>query len=202
MTRMSAEESLGRAEELLARLEAARARLETTEDPDLAIEVLQELAELAKQIEAELHRARRAAEAGCRERLTRYARSSRRISTSSRSTPELGSLGEPMRHCARRQARPAGALPRGGRGGRRDVDAVLPAAAAVELVHSFSLVHDDLPALDDDAERRGRPSVWAAYGEATAILAGDALVAEAFRLALSYPTPGGRARARRRDARR
>ena len=50
-----------------------------------------------------------------------------------------------------------------------------PAAAAVELVHSFSLVHDDLPALDDDRERRGAPSVWAHYGEATAILAGDAL---------------------------
>jgi len=64
----------------------------------------------------------------------------------------------------------------------------LPAAAALELVHSFSLVHDDLPALDDDRERRGAPSVWAQYGEATAILAGDALLAEAFRLALSYPT--------------
>ena len=65
---------------------------------------------------------------------------------------------------------------------------LLPAAAAVELVHSFSLVHDDLPALDDDSERRGAPSVWAQYGEATAILAGDALLAEAMRLALSYPT--------------
>ena len=60
---MSAEESLGRAEELLARLEAPRARLKTTEDPDLVIEVVQELAELAKQIEGELHRARLAAEA-------------------------------------------------------------------------------------------------------------------------------------------
>ena len=56
-------------------------------------------------------------------------------------------------------------------------------------MHSFSLVHDDLPALDDDRERRGVPSVWAHYGEATAILAGDALLAEAIRLALSYPTP-------------
>src|SRR5256886_3321804 len=65
----------------------------------------------------------------------------------------------------------------------------LPAAASLELVHAFSLVHDDLPALDDDAERRGRASVWAEYGEATAVLAGDALLAEAFRLALSYPTP-------------
>jgi geranylgeranyl diphosphate synthase type II len=65
----------------------------------------------------------------------------------------------------------------------------LPAAAAVELVHNFSLVHDDLPALDNDAVRRGNPSVWAQHGEAIAILAGDALLSEAFRLALSYPTP-------------
>jgi geranylgeranyl diphosphate synthase type II len=66
---------------------------------------------------------------------------------------------------------------------------ILPAAAAIELVHNFSLVHDDLPALDDDEERRGRPSVWAAYGEGAAVLAGDALLAEAFRLACAYPTP-------------
>ncbi len=70
-----------------------------------------------------------------------------------------------------------------------EAEQLLPAAAAVELVHSFSLVHDDLPALDNDTERRGRPTVWAAYGEATAILAGDALLGEALRLALSYPTP-------------
>src|SRR5438309_1178335 len=68
-------------------------------------------------------------------------------------------------------------------------DAALPAAASLELVHAFSLVHDDLPALDNDAERRGRPSTWAQYGEAVAVLAGDALLAEAFRLALSYPSP-------------
>jgi|RhiMetdeSRZDD1v2_1073273.scaffolds.fasta_scaffold1870548_2 hypothetical protein len=59
---MSADESLDKAEDLLARLESARARLEATEDPDLAIEILQELAELAKEVEAELQRARRAAE--------------------------------------------------------------------------------------------------------------------------------------------
>ncbi len=67
-------------------------------------------------------------------------------------------------------------------------DRVLPAAAAIELVHNFSLVHDDLPPLDGDEERRGRPSVWAAYGEGTAVLAGDGLLAEAFRLACSYQT--------------
>jgi geranylgeranyl pyrophosphate synthase len=70
-----------------------------------------------------------------------------------------------------------------------DAETALPAAAALELVHAFSLVHDDLPALDNDDERRGRPSVWAQYGEAVAVLAGDALLAEAFRLALSYPFP-------------
>ena len=55
-------------------------------------------------------------------------------------------------------------------------------------MHTFSLVHDDLPALDNDDERRGRRASWAQFGEADAILAGDALLAEAFRLALSYPT--------------
>ena len=72
-------------------------------------------------------------------------------------------------------------------GGR--LDDALPAAVAVELVHTFSLVHDDLPAMDDDAERRGRPSAHVVYGEGVALLAGDALLVEAFRLALSYDNP-------------
>ena len=59
---------------------------------------------------------------------------------------------------------------------------VLPAACAVELMHTYSLVHDDLPAMDDDRERRGRPTVHVKWDEATAILAGDALLTEAFRL--------------------
>ena len=70
-----------------------------------------------------------------------------------------------------------------------DPEAALPAAAALELVHNFSLVNDDLPALDDDSVRRGRASTWAEFGEAVGILAGDALLAEAIRLALTYPTP-------------
>ena len=65
----------------------------------------------------------------------------------------------------------------------REPEELLPAACAVELVHSFSLVHDDLPALDDDDTRRGRPSTWAQFGEGVAVLAGDALLVEAFRLA-------------------
>jgi len=59
---VSAEESLNKAEDLLARLEAARVRLDETQDPDQAIEILQELADLAKEVEAELQRAKRAAE--------------------------------------------------------------------------------------------------------------------------------------------
>src|SRR5262249_15131105 len=99
--------------------------------------------------------------------------------------PELGTLEEPVRYSlGGKRGRPVLGLAAGGAAGG-ELDALLPAAASVELVHSFSLVHDDLPALDADEERRGQPSVWAAYGEATAILAGDALVAEAFRLALN-----------------
>jgi geranylgeranyl diphosphate synthase type II len=61
----------------------------------------------------------------------------------------------------------------------------LEAAVALELVHTFSLVHDDLPAMDDDDERRGRPSAHRAFGEGVALLAGDALLAEAQRRALA-----------------
>ena len=64
----------------------------------------------------------------------------------------------------------------------RDPSPALPAACAVELVHTFSLIHDDLPALDDDDLRRGRPTNHKVFGEATAILAGDALHALAFRV--------------------
>ena len=70
-----------------------------------------------------------------------------------------------------------------------DPELALPAGCALELVHTFSLVHDDLPSLDNDEERRGQPSTWKQYGEAVGILAGDALLAEAFRLATSYDTP-------------
>ncbi len=69
------------------------------------------------------------------------------------------------------------------------IEDALPAAAAVELVHTFSLVHDDLPAMDDDDERRGRPSAHVAFGEGVALLGGDALLAEALRLALTYESP-------------
>jgi geranylgeranyl diphosphate synthase, type II len=67
---------------------------------------------------------------------------------------------------------------------RRDSAWVLPFAAALELIHTYSLIHDDLPAMDDDELRRGRPTCHVRYGEDVAILAGDGLYAEAFRLAL------------------
>ncbi len=57
---------------------------------------------------------------------------------------------------------------------------VLPVAAAAELLHAYSLVHDDLPAIDDDAERRGRPTAHLRFGDGLAVLIGDALQAEAF----------------------
>ncbi|CAA9475932.1 MAG: (2E,6E)-farnesyl diphosphate synthase [uncultured Solirubrobacteraceae bacterium] len=61
---------------------------------------------------------------------------------------------------------------------------VLPFAAALELIHTYSLIHDDLPAMDDDDLRRGRPTCHVRYGEDVAILAGDGLYAEAFKLVL------------------
>jgi geranylgeranyl diphosphate synthase type II len=64
-------------------------------------------------------------------------------------------------------------------------DLALPAACAIELIHTYSLIHDDLPAMDDDELRRGRPTCHVKYGEDVAILAGDGLYAEAFRLLLT-----------------
>ena len=66
----------------------------------------------------------------------------------------------------------------------------LPAALAIEVLHNYTLVHDDLPCMDDDAMRRGRPTVHAKYGYAQAVLVGDALQAAAFDLALAPPRGG------------
>jgi geranylgeranyl diphosphate synthase type II len=66
-------------------------------------------------------------------------------------------------------------------GAGADPRLALPAAAAVEMIHAFSLVHDDLPALDDDSERRGQPTSHIRYGEAVAVLVGDALLSAAYR---------------------
>ena len=66
----------------------------------------------------------------------------------------------------------------------------LPAACAIELIHTYSLVHDDLPAMDDDTLRRGRPTSHVVFGEGMAILAGDALLTEAFALLAREPGVG------------
>src|SRR5947207_3808864 len=74
-------------------------------------------------------------------------------------------------------------------GGGRDEQA-LPAACAVEMIHTYSLIHDDLPAMDDDDLRRGLPTCHRKFGEALAILAGAALLTLAFQLlAENYPAP-------------
>src|SRR5919202_3087771 len=99
-------------------------------------------------------------------------------------TPELHGQAESVRYALAaggKRVRPVICLATAEAAGA-DPERALPAAAAVELVHTFSLVHDDLPALDDDATRRGRPSVHVQFDEAVAILAGDALLAEALRL--------------------
>ena len=102
--------------------------------------------------------------------------------------PELAGLAGSMRYALAgggKRVRPVICLATTEAAGGRVEDA-LPAALAIELVHTFSLVHDDLPAMDDDDERRGRPSAHVAYGEGIALLAGDALLTEALRLTLSY----------------
>ena len=69
-------------------------------------------------------------------------------------------------------------------------DLALPAACAIELIHTYSLIHDDLPAMDDDTLRRGRPTLHVVYGDGIAILAGDGLHAEAFALLARDPRLG------------
>ena len=69
-----------------------------------------------------------------------------------------------------------------------DTDDLMPAACAIEMIHTYSLIHDDLPAMDNDDLRRGRPTCHKAFGEAVAILAGDALLTQAFRV-LSADSP-------------
>lgn len=71
----------------------------------------------------------------------------------------------------------------------KDIESVLPAACAVEMIHTYSLIHDDLPAMDDDDFRRGKPSCHKKFGEAIAILAGDALFARAYQVLQQTKAP-------------
>lgn len=82
-----------------------------------------------------------------------------------------------------------------------DRKALLPFACAVELIHAYSLVHDDLPCMDDDAVRRGKPSCHKAFGEAEALLAGDGLLTLAFEVLADTPADAGGAGRRDRAIR-
>lgn len=83
----------------------------------------------------------------------------------------------------------AGAVAAAGHRALDEAEALtLPAAAAIEMIHSYSLIHDDLPAMDDDTLRRGRPTLHVVYNEGMAILAGDGLHAEAFGLLAREPS--------------
>jgi geranylgeranyl diphosphate synthase, type II len=102
--------------------------------------------------------------------------------------PGTEGLGEAMRYsllAGGKRIRPVLALATASALGR-DPAEVLPLAAALELIHTYSLIHDDLPAMDDDDLRRGRPTCHVKYGEDIAILAGDGLYAEAFRHLLEH----------------
>jgi geranylgeranyl diphosphate synthase, type II len=101
--------------------------------------------------------------------------------------PGTGGLEDAMRYsllAGGKRIRPVLALATAEALGRPPAE-ILPLAAAIEMIHTYSLIHDDLPAMDDDALRRGKPTCHVAYGEDVAILAGDGLFAEALRLALS-----------------
>lgn len=109
------------------------------------------------------------------------------------SVPEPA-LAAAMRHgvaSGGKRIRPIVALAAAEAAGGRAEDAAF-VASAIELLHNYTLIHDDLPAMDNDSTRRGRPSVWAAFGEANAILAGDALQALAF--AETAKSPGDTAK--------
>src|SRR4051812_40017919 len=97
--------------------------------------------------------------------------------------PATAGLEEAMRYsllAGGKRIRPVLALATARAIGRDPLE-MLPLAAALELIHTYSLIHDDLPAMDDDDLRRGRPTCHVKYGEDVAILAGDGLYAEAFR---------------------
>jgi geranylgeranyl diphosphate synthase type II len=101
--------------------------------------------------------------------------------------PGTARLDEAMRYsllAGGKRIRPVLSLATAEALGRPPAD-VLPLAAAIEMIHTYSLIHDDLPAMDDDDLRRGKPTCHVAFGEDVAILAGDGLFAEALRLALS-----------------
>jgi len=109
-----------------------------------------------------------------------------------------GELSEPIKYCiinGGKRLRPVLCAATAIGFGCKPAD-IIPTACSVEFIHSYSLIHDDLPAIDDDDIRRGKPSCHKRFGEAAAILTGDALFAEAFNLILKYQicSPGKKLR--------
>ena len=191
---MSTEESLEPGGGAARAARGARGELDrsrrTRGSPERALEILGELSELAKAIEEELERAKRAAEADAQKPDELRALVEDYLE-GLELWPHLHGQAESVRYSITvggKRVRPVICLATAEAAGAEPEEA-LQAGCALELVHTFSLVHDDLPSLDNDEERRGQPSTWKHYGEAVGILAGDALLAEAFRLATSYDTP-------------
>jgi geranylgeranyl diphosphate synthase type II len=120
-----------------------------------------------------------------RERVERYLQA-----LSFSEAPLTGGLEEAMRYsllAGGKRIRPVLALASASALGFEH-ERAMPLAGALELIHTYSLIHDDLPAMDDDELRRGRPTCHVAFGEDVAILAGDGLYAEAFHHLLAAPT--------------
>ena len=187
-------EAVGRVRELAARLGELSERLRDPEVGDSeAAELAREAAELVSQAGNEIERA--LARPGPRRELNaagggvpgRPARAGRGLPRPDLRSPSAPRPRASTRRCATRCSPAASgsgrcsAWPPPASAGT-DPAEVLPAAAAIELIHTYSLIHDDLPAMDDDELRRGRPTSHVVYGEDVAILAGDGLFAEAIRL--------------------
>jgi geranylgeranyl diphosphate synthase type II len=209
---VSAPEPTAELDALVSRLERASEQLRTGDlSADAAASLVEEAAHAAAQASAELERLARQAAAspfpartsssspdGLRPR-ARDGLLSRPPARPGRGLPAGAALLRRLDHLraggghallapGRRQADPPVLALATARALRRDADEVLPLAAAIELIHTYSLIHDDLPAMDDDDLRRGRPTCHVAYGEDVAILAGDGLYAEAFRHVLTHQT--------------
>ena len=127
----------------------------------------------------------------------RWSRTTSRASTSAPTRAPRARRGHALLAARRRQAHPPGAHAGRGAEPRRRPRPAAARRAALELIHTYSLIHDDLPAIDDDTLRRGNPTCHVAYGEDIAILAGDGLFAEAFRLLLERQQGSAGARPRR-----
>jgi geranylgeranyl pyrophosphate synthase len=112
--------------------------------------------------------------------------------------PRLATICDAMRYsllAGGKRLRPVLTLTSAEAAAPGDVDALrlaMPAACAIEMIHTYSLIHDDLPAMDNDSLRRGKPTLHVVHGEGMAILAGDGLLAEAFALLAREPDDAGR----------